>query len=183
MTFLGGLATAVVTWLVIHLLLKPWVDARSEGLTVRRELVGLVVQLSLCASWIAEDLPRDLAPTIQEQIREDRRRNYARMRELTEQLFDQAGEYAAVYRWRHRDMVLRYIMCVRGLMMSRRTQSEQARVVKELGMPMATLLEARLFKVAAIVPAMNEVKRIIELTGVDRWQESGQTAPLPTGRG
>jgi hypothetical protein len=86
------------------------------------------------------------------------------MRSQVNVLHDDAGRYARVYVGLGRDLVLRYLNCLKGTVLSPRTQHRQAEIIHGLGVQMAMVLDGPLRKPIARVRAIWEVDRLIKDT-------------------
>lgn len=161
------MAGGLVTFVVVEWVFRPLINTVNEGRTTRRELEALLLQLALCAAWLAEDLPKQLHPEVRLRVLEDRRRAYDQLCDLTQQIFLNAGRYAGAYPGRLRDLVMRYIMTVHGLVLSRRTRADQAKRIKDLAEPMARAIDIRLLAAGRIVPAVRETQRALDRIDAD----------------
>ncbi|MBM0201888.1 hypothetical protein JNW90_01295 [Micromonospora sp. STR1s_5] len=178
-TFGAAVLTAVTITVVVELLVKPRIQALLELRTIRRELMARMVSLTLAAGLLTEDLPKDMSREVREHVREEQRRQAERLNAAVRDLFDQAGRYVAVYGGPLRTLTVDYIVCLHGLMLSTRTRSRKAQIIKELAAPVATALDPERQKVWYVwhnVQALRTANRLIIATHSDQVTED--QAPL-----
>jgi hypothetical protein len=161
-------ATAVFVTLTIEYIAKPRLECRKERILAmvhsRQELLSSVVDLSMAAGVVKLEAPPAMAVETQGRVEAERQRQYGRIREQSERLFDQAGKYAGAYALPHvmRDIVIGYIYCVQGVALSARSQRQQAETIYNLGIPMAGILDhPRFWQVRKWQRGLEEVRRLI----------------------
>jgi hypothetical protein len=160
--------TALVVTLAVEYAAKPRLEARKErildGLRTRRQLNAAVVTLAQAANFILIQIPSDAEPAVRERFKTERHRHYERMRQLVQDLFDDAGRHAGVYTWPVRDLVLGYLTCIEGVVLSPRTQHRQAEIIRGLAGPVAMVLDGPRWQAVARVRAVGELRRLITET-------------------
>ncbi|WP_319462502.1 hypothetical protein [Micromonospora sp. RTP1Z1] len=142
-------ATAAFVTLAVEYMAKPRLEARKERVLedarLRRDLVTAMMDLSLSASIIISQLPDEASAEVKQSLREERKRHYERMSSRINALHDEAGRYARAFKEPKRTGVLRYLNCVKGVVLSPRTRHRQAEVVHSLAVPAVTILEGTLW--------------------------------------
>lgn len=154
--------------------MKPRVEANKERRAAQRELMSRLVGLSLSAGVLAEELPKDMSREVRDRVRGEQVRQEERLRLIVQQLFDDSGRFIAVYWGPLRQLLVEYIMCVHGLMLSSHTRVRKAQIIKELGVPVATALDPerqRPWYALGNVRALREASRIITSTHSDQRDE------------
>lgn len=169
-TVLTSVVTAIVVTLLVEYAAKPRLEARKERILdivrARRELGAALIPIAqaadmLLADPLAEPL-KDAPRELREKFRAERQRGYDRMQGQIQQLMDNVGRYAGCYPSLHMNLVMRFVMCAWGVMISLRTQHEQARIIKALVEQMATALEPSLWRPLAWKRAHDETMRLID---------------------
>lgn len=181
---LNAALTAVIVTLAIEYLAKPRLEVRKERLQhvarTRRELIASIVDLSLAAAFLVEEIPKDLRPELRDALRTERRRRYENMRELTQTLFDNAGKYGAAYMGPPQALLIDYLLCIQGTVLSMRTQAQKAKIVKDLSTPMVTMLApGGIWRLPAVVRAIDEVRRLIAATQEGAFSEDTEQPQTP----
>lgn len=162
----------MIVTLAIEYLAKPRLEVRKERLLdvarKRRELIAAILDLALAAAFLVEELPKDLDPELREAFRVERRRRYEHLRELTQKLSDNAAQYASVYVGPQQKLLIDFLACIQGAVLSKRTQARKAEIIKGLATPMTTALDpGRIWRVPAAVMAIDEARRLIRATWAD----------------
>jgi hypothetical protein len=157
--------TAAIVTLAIEYFAKPRLEIRKERLLNmvrdRHELTLAIVNLSSAAAVILLELPPGADAESHERLQAERQRQYSRMRDLAQRLFDDADRYAAAHFDPIRSVVIDYVVCTHGVMLSGQTPAQKARIVRELAVPMAAVIAYRLRRLPAGVRALFEVRRLI----------------------
>ncbi|MFJ8691057.1 hypothetical protein [Micromonospora wenchangensis] len=170
-TFIASVATSVAASIFVEQFVKPHVERIKELQATRRELMARIVSLSLSAVVLAEELPKDMDREVRQRINDERTRQGERLRLAVQQLFDDAGRYLAVYAGVQRQFVRDYIMCMQGLMLSTRTRTRNAEIIRELSIPVATVLDPqrqRPWRVIGNLKALRKAQKIMTATHTDQ---------------
>ncbi|KIR62953.1 hypothetical protein TK50_18700 [Micromonospora haikouensis] len=112
---------------------------------------------------------------VRDRVRAEQVRQEERLRLIVQQLFDDSGRFVAVYGGPLRQLLVEYVMCVHGLMLSSRTRVRKAQIIKELAIPIATALDPerlRPWYALGNLRALREASRIITSTHSDQRDES-----------
>ncbi|MFI7607430.1 hypothetical protein ACIBTV_20110 [Micromonospora sp. NPDC049366] len=148
-TVVTAATTAVFVTLAVEYLAKPRLEARKERILedvrLRRDLLTAILDLTLSAAILVHEIPNDASAEVKQSLRQERKRHYERMSLRINELHDNAGRYARAFKEPKRTAVLRYLNCVKGLVLSERTRHRQAEIVHSLGVPVATILEGTLW--------------------------------------
>jgi hypothetical protein len=174
-TVVTSAVTALVVTLVIEYFAKPGLEARKERilglLRSRRELLAVIAKLTLAAKMYGEDLPPDAPRDLQQAWGAERNRHFADLEQQSRQLHDDLARYAYGYPRQLDDVLLGYANTVQGIMLSMRPRHRKAQLIAELGIPVATALEAQpLYKVVSVVrmlSAQQQVRRMLAKIGDD----------------
>ncbi|MCG5462889.1 hypothetical protein MED01_001001 [Micromonospora sp. MED01] len=170
-TVATSVAAAVFTTLAIEYTAKPWLEARKdrilEGMRGRRELLATIIKIALPAAFLTEHLPPSTPADMRQRLLEGRRQQYEVMRDQIQHLFENTGRYGGLYPGPVRDLVIRYILCIQGLAWSRRTQNDQARIVRALTAELALVLDGPRRHAPARLRAMRELDKLIRETETD----------------
>lgn len=139
----GAIAGGLVA-LMFEYLAKPRLEARKErilrAVRNRDELLGHLIAIGVVARQLATDTPKDLAPGVREGFLLEQQRAYQRLNETTHVLYDRMGDLAGSYAWLPRDLIIRYMIVMRGLLMSDRTRHAKAKETSAITEPLAGYL-------------------------------------------
>jgi hypothetical protein len=169
-------ATAVLVTLVVEEVAKPRLEARKERhletLRTRRDLVTAVVTITMAARMSVTELPGGAEDQLRRRWRDEQQRHHGRLQTLVTELFDNLGRYAAAYPEPIRRDLIRYVVCMRGVMLSSRPQHVQADILRSLGRPAAAMVAASGWRPGAASRARAELIALIE-----RTEATGDAAP------
>lgn len=177
-----SVVTSVLAAVVIEQVVKPRVEAMKERRATRRDLMTRMVGLSLSAGVLAEELPKDMTREVRERVRAEQARQDERLRSAVMQLFDDSGRYLAAYAGPLRQLLVDYVGCIHGLVLSDRTRVRKAQIIKELAVPVATALDPerqRPWHLPKNVRALAEAGRIIIATHSDQAPATDEATPEP----
>ncbi len=169
--------TAVVVTLLVEYAAKPRLEARKERIVAavrtRRELVELLVSIGVTAQHLGHELPAGREPEVVSIVRKQRARNYEQMETAIMRVFDDIGRYAAVYPARLQEVLSAYLGCVVGVVISRRSQHAQARIVADFAPLITTAMQPpRLWRVRGWVRSVDAVQAMVRQVE----QDSEETA-------
>jgi len=182
---LAGLAAGVVGAYTV----VPRINARIKKAGVvlddRREFHRrIILVLTLCQS-ITQLADVDVTRTVAERLRAERARLRRQLEEHVLWLADNMPWYAMSYLEPIRTAAITYTSCARGLLLSDRTETEQARRLLDLTTPVHALFVARRWPKPPNVPALlDEIQRKADALGPDTppTPAPGPAAALPTAR-
>jgi hypothetical protein len=182
-SLVGAVFAAIFVTLFIEYLAKPRLEARKDRILAimraRREFLAAITNISMAAQLLLLDVPRNADREIREKFRLERQRQYERLQESVLKLFDNVGEFGAIYRGaKMRDTIVHYVMCLYGLTMSKRTRRAQAEAMLGMAIPAAKTFEPRLLHLWSWARAFLELQRRISDIETDR---GGGGSPLETG--
>jgi hypothetical protein len=164
----GTVATAVVLTLILEYFFKPFLEARKqrhlENLRTRQELLAALVSLTMSAKIYVTEVPDDIDPVLRQAFKDERARHYGRLKSTVSDLFDNAGRYAKVYPALLSDDLIAYLACLHGVMLSRRPKHRQADIIQAMGVPAATVLDPRPWRLIGCMRARDELMRLIAQT-------------------
>ncbi|MFG1849612.1 hypothetical protein [Micromonospora carbonacea] len=170
-------ATAMFVTLAVEYAAKPRLEARKErildGLRSRNELVSAIANVSVPAGLLTLDIPKEASADVRQNLLEERRRQYERLRNLVQSMQDNAVRHVKTYPVRWRGFALRYIACVQGVMLSARTQHRKAELIMELSIQMVTILEGRWWRPMPVVRAAQKLDQVIRETEEPAEKPSG----------
>ncbi len=160
--------TAVFVTVVVESFAKPRLEARKERhletLRTRRALVTAVVTLTMAARMSVTELPDDAEEELRRRWRDEQLRHHDRLRTLVTELFDNLGRYAAAYPDPIRRDLIRYVVCMRGVMLSTRAPHAQAEILRTLGRPAAAMLTVPAWRTGAATRARDQLRSLVGQT-------------------
>jgi hypothetical protein len=144
-TILISAATSGFVTLAIEWLAKPRLEARKERILAahraRRQLSEAMLTIGVAAARLnRQRLPSDMPVEQRRSLLADEQRAADSIDRLTLDLVERLGEFAGTYAWHGRDLVIKYVSVMRGVVLSSRSRAEKAQIVIECTSPMATFL-------------------------------------------
>jgi hypothetical protein len=129
-------ATAGCVTLVIEYAAKPRLEARKEHhldmVRTRRALLAKLLDLSMAAQVIGAELPNAAGPDVHQSLREERERQYGRLRAGVTELYESLGKYVRVYRDPRQTDLINIVHAMYGVVLSTRNKRRQAELIIEL---------------------------------------------------
>jgi hypothetical protein len=160
-------ATALLVTLAVEYFAKPRLEVRKERMLdmvrARKELISSIVGISLAAQMLVQPLPDDIDPAVRDTFQAEQERHYARLRETSVGLFDNAGKYVGAYPTvRIQTFVMDYVTTLYGVVVSSRTRRRQAEIIIMLTKSFTTAIDpGRWWRVPSGALAMMEAERLM----------------------
>jgi hypothetical protein len=140
----------------------------------------VIAKLTLSAKMYGEELPPEAPRDLQRVWGAERNRHFADLEQQSRQLHDDLARYAYAYPRQLDDVLLGYANTVHGIMLSMRPRHRKVQLIAELGIPVATALEAQPpYKVVSVVrmlSAQQRVRRMLEKIGDDSVASAAEHA-------
>jgi hypothetical protein len=172
--------TALVVLLSVDYFIKPRTEVRKdlivEAHRARREFVAAITTISLAAGVVAEEIPEGAPLDIQKSVRAEQDRQYERMRSSILDLFDNFPKYGVTFRAMNHRMLVDYISTAHGALLSKRTQQQQGRLIRDLGVPMGMLMATSLWRLPRSVKALFELRLLVNESR-EIAEPSGEASP------
>ncbi|EWM67010.1 MULTISPECIES: hypothetical protein [unclassified Micromonospora] len=177
-------ATALIVTLGIEYAAKPRLEARKErilaALRSRRELSAALTAVSLPAAFLSMDIPREAESQVRETLKEERWRQYERMRQQAQAMTDSMDRHAGTFHSMPMKIVMSYIGTMQGILLSARTRHDKAKLVFELSQQMALILDGRWWQAVARVRVLQRFHELVaeseKQTGKVLLQREGEAA-------
>ena len=182
---LAGLAAAVVGAYTVVPRINARIKQVGAALDDRREFHRRIILVMTVCQSITQLADVDVTWTVAERLRAERARLRRQLEEHVLWLADNMPWYALGYLEPIRTAAITYTSCARGLLLSDRTETEQARRLLELTTSVHALFVARRWPKPPNVPALlDEIKRKADALGPDAppAPPPGGAAALPTAR-
>jgi len=165
-TVLTSAGTAIAVTVAVEYFAKPRLEARKERILSahrsRDELIAALVPIAQAAEMLLGETPKDVSREMRDRFRAERQRQYDRLQEQVQHLYDDVGRYSGTYVSTYMNLVMRFVMNAQGVMLSARTQHEKARLIKAMTVPMATVLSPSWRRLMAVARAKAEVVRAMD---------------------
>ncbi|MBG0818776.1 hypothetical protein [Planomonospora sp. ID82291] len=178
-------ATAVVVTSMYDYFVRPRQEARkeriAEQLRARRELLAVLAYTAQSASVVLLEPPPDATTAVLEKLRDQRQRQYERMQEHVQSLFDDVTRYASTYVLLPRDVLIECVCCMQGVLMSSRSRREQARLLHAFTYQLAVIFSYAGWRLIARGKALMKTRRLLGEVACDGTTAAAPSVPTSAG--
>jgi hypothetical protein len=166
-TILTAAITSAFVSLGIEWAAKPRLEARKErilqGHRAREAFRRDVIQVSVRAAKLNQPWPRSGTEEQRRALRDEKQRIYEQMEAATQTIADTVADYCLTYPTaRIRNLISWYAAVVHGIVISDRTQADQAAIVRELSESLYDMLFVRWWHLLHRERQMRELKTVLQ---------------------